>query len=62
MAQRGAGEHDQWRVYMTVHVVNHGSIKSISILAAVIRPMTILDVDKPRDRFHQEVNWTLPIR
>jgi hypothetical protein len=36
MAQRGAGKHDQWRGYMTVLVVNHEIMKSISILTAVI--------------------------
>jgi len=45
MAQRGAGKHDQWQEYMTVLVVNHGIIKSISILTAVIRPMIQFDVD-----------------
>ena len=59
MAERSAGKHDQWRGYMTVLVVNHGIIKSISILTAVIRPMIKLDVDKPRDCLHQEVKWTL---
>jgi hypothetical protein len=62
MAQRGACKHDQWRGYMTVLVVNHGIIKSISILTAVIRPMIKFDVDKPRDCFRQEVKWTLAIR
>jgi hypothetical protein len=45
MAERGAGKHDQWRRYLTVLVINHGIIKSISILAAVIRPMIQFDVD-----------------
>jgi hypothetical protein len=62
MAQRGACKHDQWRGYMTVLVVNHGIIESISILTAVIRPMIKFDVDKPRDCFRQEVKWTLAIR
>ena len=62
MAQHGAGKHDQWRGYMTVLVVNHGIIKSISILAAVIRLMIKFEIDKPRDCFHQEVKWTLAIR
>jgi len=62
MVQRGAGKHDQWRGYMTVLVVIHGIIKSISILTAVIRPMIEYDVDKPRDCFRQEVKWTLAIR
>jgi len=62
MAQCGAGKHDQWRGYMTVLVVNHGIIKSISILTAVIRSMIEFDVDKPRDCFRQEAKWTLAIR
>jgi hypothetical protein len=61
MAQRGAGKHDQWRGYMTVLVVNHEIIKSISILTAVIRPMIKFDIDKPQDCFCQEVQWTLAI-
>jgi len=35
MLQGVADNHDQWRGYMTVLVVNHGIIKSISILTAV---------------------------
>jgi len=62
MAQHGTGKHDQWRGYMTVLVVNHGIIKSISILTAVIHPMIKFNVDKPRDCFRQEVKWTLAIR
>jgi len=62
MAQRSAGKHDQWRGYMTVLVVDHGIIKSISILTAVIRSMIKFDVDKPRHCFRQEVKWTLAIR
>jgi hypothetical protein len=58
MAQRSEGKHDQWRGYMTVLVVNHGIIKSISILTVVICPMIKFDVDKPRDCFHQEANTT----
>jgi hypothetical protein len=46
---------------MTVLVVNHGIIKSISILTAVIRQMIKFVVDKPRDYLHQEVKWTLAI-
>jgi len=53
MAQRGAGKHDQWRGYMTVLLINHGFIKSISILMAVIRPMIKFDVDNPQDCFCQ---------
>jgi hypothetical protein len=62
MAQGSAGKHDQWRGYMTVLVVTHGIEKSISIRTVVIRPMIILDVDKPWDCFRQEVKWTLAIR
>jgi len=62
MAQRGAGKHDQWRGYMTVLVVNHGSIESISIPSAGIHPMIKFDVDKQRDCFCQEVKWMLAIR
>jgi len=62
MVQRGAGKHDQWRGYMTILVVNHGIIKSISILTAVIPPMIKFDVYQLRDCFRQEVKWTLAIR
>jgi len=61
MAQQGTGKHDQSWGYMTIHVINDGVIKSITILAAVIRPMINFDVDKPRDSFRQEVKWTLAI-
>jgi hypothetical protein len=47
---------------MTVLVVNHGIIKSITILTAVIRLMINFDVDKHRDCFRQQVKWTLAIR
>jgi hypothetical protein len=62
MAQHGAGIHDQWRGYMTVLVVNHGIIQSISILTVVIRPMIKFDADKLRDCFCQGVKWTLAVR
>jgi len=62
MARHGAGKHDQWRGYMTVLVVTHGIIKSISILTIVIRLMIKFNVDKPRDCIRQEVKWTLAIR
>jgi len=62
MALCGAGKHDQWRGYMTVLVVNHRIIKSISILTVVICLMIQVDVDKTRDCFRQEVKWTLAIR
>jgi hypothetical protein len=47
---------------MTVIVVNHGIIESISILTAVIRTLINFDVDKLRDCFRQEVMRTLAIR
>jgi len=62
MAQRGAGKRNQMRGYMTVLVVDHGIVKSISKLTAVICPMIKFNVDKPRNRFRDEVNWTLAIR
>jgi hypothetical protein len=62
MAQRSAGKHDQWGGYMTILFTNHGIVKSISILTAVIRAMMKFDVDKPRYCFRQEVKWTLAIR
>jgi len=62
MVQLGAGEHDQWPGYMTVLVVNHGIVKSISIPTAVIGPTIRFDVDARRDWFWQEVKWTLAIR
>jgi hypothetical protein len=55
VAQRGAGKHDQWRGYMTGVLVNHGIIKSISILTVVICLMIKFDVDKPQDCFCQEL-------
>ena len=61
MAQRGECKHDQWRTYMTVLVVNHGNIKSISMLTAVIHPMMKFDADKLRDCLRQEVKWMLAI-
>jgi hypothetical protein len=62
MAQHSTGKHDQWQGYMAVLVVNHGIIKSISILTAVSGPMIKFDVDEPRDCSRQEVNWMLAIR
>jgi len=47
---------------MTVLVVNHGILKSISLLTAVIHPMIKFEVDKPRDCLREEVKWTLAIR
>jgi hypothetical protein len=61
MVQRGAGKHDQWRGYMTILVVNHGIIKSISILTAVIWPRIKFDPDNLRDCFRQELKWMLAI-
>jgi len=61
MVQRSAGKHDQWRGYMTVLVVNHGIIKSISILTVVFHPMTKFDVNKCWDWFRDDLQWTLAI-
>jgi hypothetical protein len=49
MAPRGACKHDQWRGYMTIIVVNHGIIKSISILTSDISLMIKFSVDQPWD-------------
>jgi hypothetical protein len=46
VAQSGAGKHDQWRGYLTVLGFNHGIIKSISILTAVIRTMIKFDPEE----------------
>jgi hypothetical protein len=46
---------------MTILVINHGMMKSISILCVVIRPMTPFDADTQRDCFRLEVKWTLDI-
>jgi uncharacterized membrane protein len=62
MVQRGAGKHDQWQGYMTVLVINHAIIKSISILTAVIRLMINCDVDTPWDCFCQEVKCMVAMR
>jgi len=62
MAQSGAGKHDRWQGYMTILVVNYGSIKSIRKFAMVIRPMIKFDVDTQRDCFRQDVMWALAIR
>jgi hypothetical protein len=61
MVQHSAGKHNQWQGYMTILVVNHGIIKSISILTAVIHLMIKYDVDKLQDFFRQEVKWMLVI-
>jgi hypothetical protein len=61
MAQRGACKHDPWQGYMTVHVINHGIIKSIRILTTVICPMINFDVDYPRDCLFQDEKWMLAI-
>jgi len=55
IAQCGASKHDQWRGYMTTLVVNHGILKSISILTMVIRLMRKSVGDKLWDCFHQDV-------
>jgi hypothetical protein len=61
MAQCSAAKHEEWRVYITVLVPNHGIIKSINILTAVIRPMIRFDIDIPRDCLRQKVKWTQAI-
>jgi hypothetical protein len=61
MAQCGECNHDQWRGYMTVLVVNHGIIKSTSMVTTVIRAMINFEVDTPRDCLHQKVKWMLVI-
>jgi hypothetical protein len=61
IAQCGAGKHDQWQGYMTVLVINHGSIKSITILSAVIHPMIKFELDKQYNCFRKVVKWTLTI-
>jgi len=61
MAQHVAGKHVQWRGYMTVLVVNHQIIKSISILTEVIRLMIKFDVDILCECFCQVVKWMLAI-
>jgi hypothetical protein len=62
MAQCGAGKHDQWRGYMTILAVNHGIMKSIRILTAVILTMINFDLDKLRDYSSQDVKWMLASR
>ena len=61
MVQRSADKHDHRRGYFTVHVVNHGVIKSISNPTMVIHPMIKFDVDKPLNGFPEELKWTLAI-
>jgi hypothetical protein len=51
MTQRGAGIRKQWQGYMTVLVVNHGIIKSMSILTVVICLMIKFDLHIPQDCF-----------
>jgi len=61
MVQCGAGKRDQWRGYMSVVAINHGSIKSISRHTVVIYLMINFNVDKPRDYFCQVIKGTLGI-
>jgi len=61
MAQSGAGKLDQWRGYITILPVNHGIIKSIIVLTAVICPIMKFNVDTLRDCFRSEVKRTLAI-
>jgi hypothetical protein len=46
---------------MTILVVNHEIVKSISILTTVIRLMLKFVVDKPPNCFLQESKWMLAI-
>jgi hypothetical protein len=46
---------------MTILVVEHGIIKSISLLTGVIHLMEKFDIDQPRDCFRQQVMQTLAI-
>jgi hypothetical protein len=61
VAQRGAGKPDQWQGYMTVLGDNHGIIKSISILTAVIYPTIKFDLNTPWYCFCEKVNWMVAI-
>jgi hypothetical protein len=47
---------------MTILVVNHGIMKSFSILTAVIHLMAEFEVAKRQDYFDQEVKWMQCIR
>jgi len=63
MVQWSAGKRDYRSGYMTVLVVNHGMIQSISILTVVIHQLMIkFDLYKPQHCFRQDVKWTLAIR
>ena len=55
MAQCAAGEHDQWRGYMTVLAINHGIMESVSILTVLIRLMIKYDVDTLWNCFRKEM-------
>jgi len=62
MAQCGAGEHEQWQGYITVLVINHAIIESISILSTAVICLTMkFDEDKLQDCFRQEVKCTLAL-
>jgi len=61
MAHRSAGIHYQWNGYMTVLVVNHEMIKSITILTMVICARIKFDVDPPQDWFNLEAKRTMVI-
>jgi hypothetical protein len=62
IAQCGACKHDQWQGYITILVVNHGIIKSISILTAVIGPMIKFDRGNRQDCFRDYVMGMPAIR
>jgi len=61
-AQCSAGKHDQWQGYMTILVVKRATIKAISIITTVIRPIIKLDVTNPLDAHGHDVKWTVAIR
>jgi hypothetical protein len=61
MVHHSAGIQCQWKGYMTVLVVNHEMIISITILTMVICEMTKFDVDTARDWLHLEITWIMVI-
>jgi len=61
IAQCGAGKHDQWRVCVTIRIINHGIIKSISIVTAVFCLIIKSNLDTPWDYFRQQGKWMLTI-
>jgi len=47
---------------MTILIVNHGIITSISTLTEVICLVIKLHADNHQDCFHEEVKWMIAIR